>query len=50
MKKQAHAGAYAVFETCDDDHQDLVALDLKTAFRRRVEVSECAVYSEPTGK
>ena len=50
MKKQAHAGAYAVFETCDDDHPDLTALELKTAFRQRVEVSECAVYWEPTGK
>jgi len=50
MKKQAHAGAYAVFETCDDDHPDITALDLKTAFRQRVEVSECAVYWEPTGK
>jgi hypothetical protein len=50
MKKQAHAGAYAVFETCDDDHQDLIALDLKTAFRQRVEVSECAVYSDKTAR
>jgi hypothetical protein len=50
MKKQAHAGAYAVFETCDDDHPDLTALELKPAFRQRVEVSECAVYWEPTGK
>jgi len=50
MKKQAHAGAYTVFETCDDDHPDLTALELKTAFRQRVEASECAVYSGPTGK
>jgi hypothetical protein len=50
MKKQAHAGAYAVFQTCDDDHPDITALDLKPAFRQRVEVSECAVYSGPTGK
>jgi hypothetical protein len=50
MKKQAHAGAYAVFETCDDDHPDITGLDLKPAFRQRVEVSECAVYSGPTGK
>jgi hypothetical protein len=50
MKKQAHAGAYAVFETCDDDHPDITALELKPAFRQRVEVSECAVYWEPTGK
>jgi hypothetical protein len=50
MKKQAHAGAYAVFETCDDDHPDITGLDLKPAFRQRAEVSECALYSEPTGK
>ena len=50
MKKQAHAGAYAVFETCDDDHPDITGLDLKPAFRQRVEVSECAVYSEPTAR
>ena len=50
MKRQAHAGAYAVFETCDDDHPDLTALELKPAFQHRVEVSECAVYSRPTGK
>ena len=50
MKKQVQAGAYAVFETCDDDQTDITALDLKSAFRQRVEVSECAVYSEPAGK
>ena len=50
MKKQAHAGAYAVFETCDDDHPDIIALDLKPAFRQRVEVSECAVYSDKTAR
>lgn len=50
MKKQAHAGAYAVFQTCDDDHPDLTALDLPTAFHKRVEVSECAVYSDKTAQ